>query len=65
MVVTSISQGDHSSQDEQGSAALHARKLDDDLGGAPVQVSWRKHPHEIPWTYFTEECFAITMDIFT
>lgn len=30
--------GDHSSQDEQGTAALHAREMDDQLGGSPIQV---------------------------
>lgn len=30
--------GDHSGKDEQGGAALHARELDDEMGGSAIQV---------------------------
>ena len=34
-----LTQGQESSQDEKAAAALHAVHLDDQYGGAPVQVS--------------------------
>ena len=33
-----LSKGSRSSQHEQGSAALHAMELDDNLGGEAIQV---------------------------
>ena len=37
-------QGQESSQDEKAAAALHAVHLDDQYGGAPVQVSITEFP---------------------
>ena len=34
-----LTQGQESSQDEKAAAALHAVNLDDQYGGAPVQVN--------------------------
>ena len=50
-----LPQGQESSQDEKAAAALHAVHLDDQYGGAPVQVSIPEFPpiQSISWWFYS------------